>query len=161
MADIQKHLCIKYKDKYQKSRLTIESRIFISFIWPRSELWKCYNDNVFTKKLIFTTYIGMSRFPQPYLLRPRKTRFARSKNILYLIERFELCNTKKYVVSGTSRKFSHNTWNKWICMIFHGFHMLIIFNFPLFLLHKKVWLPDKNITHKSPKPLPDTQPRFY
>ena len=26
----------------------------------------CYNDNVFTKKLIFATYIGMSRFPQPY-----------------------------------------------------------------------------------------------
>ena len=66
MADIQNYLFIKYKDEYQKSKWTIECRIFISFIWSRSELWKCYNDNVFTKKLIFATYIGMSRFPQPY-----------------------------------------------------------------------------------------------
>ena len=57
---------IKYKDEYQKSKWTIECRIFISFIWSRSELWKCYNNNVFTKKRIFATYIGMSRFPQPY-----------------------------------------------------------------------------------------------
>ena len=37
------------------------------------------------------------------------------------------------------------------------------FQFSTFLLHKKVWLPDKNknISHKSLKPLPETQPRFY
>ena len=46
---------------------TIECRIFVSFIWSRSELWKCYNNNVFTKKLIFATYIGMSRLHQPYI----------------------------------------------------------------------------------------------
>ena len=67
-TDFKNCLFIKYKDEYQKSKWTIEYRIFISFIWSRSELSKCYNDNVFTKKLIFATYIGMSRFPQPYLL---------------------------------------------------------------------------------------------
>ena len=65
-TDIQNCLFDKYKDEYQKSKWTIECKIFISFIWSRSELWKPYNDNVFTKKLIFATYIGMSRFPQPY-----------------------------------------------------------------------------------------------
>ena len=61
---------IKYKNQYQKSKWTIEYRIFIAFIWSRSDLWKCYNDNVFTKKQIFATYIGMSRFPQPYVYQP-------------------------------------------------------------------------------------------
>ena len=41
---------IKYKDEYQKSKWTIECRIFISFIWSRSELWNRNNNNVFTKK---------------------------------------------------------------------------------------------------------------
>ena len=67
MAYIQNYLFMKYKDEYQKSNWTIECRIFISFIWSQSKLSKRYNDNIFTKKLIFATYIGMSRFPQPYL----------------------------------------------------------------------------------------------
>ena len=50
MADIQNYLFIKYKDEYQKSKWTIECRIFISFIWSRSELWNRNNNNVFTKK---------------------------------------------------------------------------------------------------------------
>ena len=50
MADIQNCLFIKYKDEYQKSKWTIECRIFISFIWFRSELWNRNNYNVFTKK---------------------------------------------------------------------------------------------------------------
>ena len=33
MADIQNYLLIEYKDEYQKSKWTIECRIFISFIW--------------------------------------------------------------------------------------------------------------------------------
>ena len=39
-----------YKDEYQKSKWTIECRIFISFIWSQSELWNRNNNNVFTKK---------------------------------------------------------------------------------------------------------------
>ena len=50
MADVQNYLSIKYKDEYQKSKWTIECRIFISFIWSRSELWNRNNNNVFTKK---------------------------------------------------------------------------------------------------------------
>ena len=41
---------IKYKDEYQKFKWTIDFRIFISFIWSRSELWNRNNNNVFTKK---------------------------------------------------------------------------------------------------------------
>ena len=63
MADIQNYLLIEYKDEYQKSKWTIECRIFISFIWSRSELWNRKNNNVFTKK----TKIGMTRFRRLYL----------------------------------------------------------------------------------------------
>ena len=62
MADIQNYLLIEYKDEYQKSKWTIECRIFISFIWSRSELWNRKNNNVFTKK----TKIGMTRFRRLY-----------------------------------------------------------------------------------------------
>ena len=55
---------IKYKDEYQKSKWTIECRIFISFIWSRSELWNRRNNNDFTKK----TKIGMTRFRRLYVL---------------------------------------------------------------------------------------------
>ena len=49
-TDIQNCMFIKYKDEYQKSKWTIECRIFISFIWHWSELWTRKNNNVFTKK---------------------------------------------------------------------------------------------------------------
>ena len=50
-TDLQNCFFIKYKDEYQKSKWTIECRIFISFIWSWSELWNRNNNNDFTKKL--------------------------------------------------------------------------------------------------------------
>ena len=46
-------------------------------------VWKQYNDNVFTKKLIFATYIVMSRLQQPTLFSQGHTLIAHSSNELF------------------------------------------------------------------------------
>ena len=53
-------LFVKYKDEHQKSKWTIECRIFISFIWHWSELWTC------KKRFHEKTKIGMTILQRLY-----------------------------------------------------------------------------------------------
>ena len=95
-TDLQNCLFIKYKDEYQKSKWTIECKIFISFIWSRSELWKPYNDNVFTKKLIFATYIGMST--------------GSAIQIDRLLKKSKIMSMVKWPLRGLRRKSAVEIW---------------------------------------------------
>ena len=128
MADIQNYLLIEYKDEYQKSKWTIECRIFISFIWSRSELWNRNNNNVFMKKrklawLDFVDYtcltslegvfsdleallvLGFRRFSSRSVNKPREVVLSPALSIIGKDVLLKFCIFFTFIFSSAATKF--------------------------------------------------------
>ena len=99
MADIQNYLFIRYKDEYQKSKWTIESGIFISFIWSWSELWNRNNNKVYTKK----TKIGMTRFRRLYYNSSTPWPCSSTKSIVVWSPKSQIQSHKSKIPSQKSK----------------------------------------------------------
>ena len=93
MADIQNYSFIKYKDEYQNHKWTIEFRIFISFIWSRSELWNCNNNNVFTKKRKFA-WLDFVDYTWTLQINPMETLTTKTMAILETSKKAMVLNEK-------------------------------------------------------------------